>query len=81
MLAKNPNERYDADSLLKEDYFRQNLDESVDEEKAGKGFLNVVNSISTFTVGKNLRKSVMSYIIVILFNMIQKPFLNKYLYL
>ncbi len=63
MLAKNPNERYDADSLLKEDYFRQNLDESVDEEKAGKGFLNVVNSISTFTVGKNLRKSVMSYII------------------
>ena len=57
MLAKNPNERYDADSLLKEDYFRQNLDESVDEEKAGKGFLNVVNSISTFTVGKNLRYS------------------------
>ena len=63
MLAKNPNERYDADSLLKEEYFHQELDESMDEAKAGKGFLNVVNSISTLTVGKNLRKSAMSYII------------------
>lgn len=63
MLAKNPNERYDADTLLKEEYFHQDLDESGVEEKSGKGFLNVVNSISTFTVGKNLRKSAMSYII------------------
>ena len=63
MLAKNPNERYDADTLLKEEYFHQDLDESGEEAKAGKGFLNVVNSISTFTVGKNLRKSAMSYII------------------
>ena len=63
MLAKNPNERYDADTLLKEEYFHEDLDESVDEEKAGKGFLNVVNAISTFTIGKNLRKSAMSYII------------------
>jgi len=63
MLSKNPNERYDADTLLKEEYFHQELDESMDEAKAGKGFLNVVNSISTFTVGKNLRKSAMSYII------------------
>ena len=63
MLAKNPNDRYDADSLLKEGYFHQEMDESMDEAKAGKGFLNVVNSISSFTVGKNLRKSAMSYII------------------
>lgn len=63
MLAKNPNDRYDADSLLKEEYFHQEMDESMDEAKAGKGFLNVVNSISSFTVGKNLRKSAMSYII------------------
>jgi calcium-dependent protein kinase len=67
MLAKNPNERYDADSLLKEEYFHQeldeNMDESMDEAKTGKGFLDVVNSISTLTVGKNLRKSAMSYII------------------
>ena len=33
------------------------------EAKAGKGFLNVINSISVFTVGKSLRKSAMSYII------------------
>ena len=63
MLAKNPNERYDADALLKEEYFHHEGDESMDEAKAGKGFLNVVNSISAFTVGKNLRRSVMSYII------------------
>ena len=50
MLAKNPNERYDADALLKEEYFHHDLDESMDEAKAGKGFLNVVNSISAFTV-------------------------------
>ena len=35
----------------------------MDEAKTGKGFLDVVNSISTLTVGKNLRKSAMSYII------------------
>ena len=63
MLAKNPNDRYDADSLLKEEYFRQELDGNMDEAKAGKGFLNVINSISAFTVGKSLRKSAMSYII------------------
>ena len=63
MLARNPNERSDADSLLKEDYFRQDLNEIDEDKKEGKNFLNVVNSISTFTVGKNLRKSAMSYII------------------
>ena len=62
MLAKNPNDRYDADSSLKEEYFRQELDGNMDEAKAGKGFLNVINSISAFTVGKSLRKSAMSYI-------------------
>ena len=35
MLAKNPNERYDADTLLKEEYFHQDLDESGEEAKAG----------------------------------------------
>ena len=63
MLARNPNERYDADDLLKEEYFHQDLNEGDSEQKAGKSFLNVVNSISTLTVGKNLRKSAMSYII------------------
>ena len=44
--------------------YPKELDEiKMDEAKAGKGFLNVVNSISTLTVGKNLRKSAMSYII------------------
>ena len=63
MLTRNPNERYDADMLLKEQYFQQDLNESMDDEKAGKSFLNVVNSISTLAIGKNLRKSAMSYII------------------
>jgi calcium-dependent protein kinase len=64
MLNKNPNERYEADDLLKEEYFHDTDAELVSEEpKDDKEFLNVVNSMCTLTVGKNLRKSVMSYII------------------
>ena len=66
MLNKNPNERYEADDLLKEEYFNmeQNEGEPASEElKNEKEFFNVVNSMCNLTVGKNLRKSVISYII------------------
>ena len=66
MLNKNPNERYEADDLLKEEYFQmeQNEGEPASEElKNEKEFFNVVNSMCNLTVGKNLRKSVISYII------------------
>ena len=64
MLNKNPNERYEADDLLKEEYFHDTDAEPGSEEpKDEKEFLDVVNSMCTFTMGTNLRKSVMSYII------------------
>ena len=65
MLNKNPNERYEADDLLKEEYFHvENEGEPGSEEpKEDKEFFNVINSMCHLTVGKNLRKSVMSYII------------------
>ena len=68
MLCKNPNDRYEADDLLKEEYFHIDANEgdgiSENEKQDDKEFFNVVNSICNFTVGKNLRKSVISYIIV-----------------
>ena len=67
MLYKNPNDRYEADDLLKEEYFQVDANEEpVSEEnkkEKDKEFFNVVNSVCNFAVGKNLRKSVMSYII------------------
>ena len=72
MLYKNPNERYDADELLKEEYFHIDQNEEGGEEEEGKKvnnnkddkeFFHVINSMCNFTVGKNLRKSVISYII------------------
>ena len=64
MLNKNPNERYEADDLLKEEYFHDgDVEPGSEEAKDDKEFLNVVNSMCTFTKGKNLRKSVMSYIV------------------
>ena len=67
MLYKNPNNRYEADDLLKEEYFQieTNEEPGSEEEKKQKEkeFFKVVNSMCNFTVGKNLRKSVMSYII------------------
>ena len=67
MLCKNPNDRYEADDLLKEEYFHIDANEgdgvSENEKQDDKEFFNVVNSICNFTVGKNLRKSVISYII------------------
>ena len=68
MLYKNPNERYEADDLLKEEYFQMDVNEQEtcaedNKEDKDKDFFKVVNSMCSFTVGKNLRKSVMSYII------------------
>ena len=66
MLYKNPNDRFEADDLLKEEYFHieGNDGEQVSEEpKNDKDFFNVMHSMCNFTVGKNLRKSVISYII------------------
>ena len=72
MLYKNPNERYEADELLKEEYFHQddqNEEEPLSEEGKNvnnnndKEFYNVVNAMCNFTVGKNLRKSIISYIV------------------
>ena len=68
MLYKNPNERYEADDLLKEEYFQMDVNEQEtcaedNKEDKDKDFFKVVNSMCNFTVGKNLRKSVMSYII------------------
>ena len=70
MLYKNPNDRFEADDILKEDYFHMEgeegepgSEEANNNNKNDKEFFNVVNSMCTFAVGKNLRKSVMSYII------------------
>lgn len=72
MLYKNPNERYEADELLKEEYFHQddqNEEEALSEEGKNannnndKEFYNVVNAMCNFTIGKNLRKSIVSYIV------------------
>ena len=66
MLYKNPNERYEADDLLKEEYFHVESNEgeqASEEPRNSKEFFHVVNSMCNFTVGKNLRKSVISYII------------------
>ena len=67
MLYKNPNDRYEADDILKEEYFQIDANEeqgSEDNKKEkDKEFFNVVNSMCNFAGGKNLRKSVMSYII------------------
>ena len=69
MLHKNPNDRYEADDLLKEEYFHVEGEEGEpgseenNEKKNDKEFFNVVNSMCNITVGKNLRKSVISYII------------------
>ena len=71
MLYKNPNERYDADELLKEEYFHVDQNEEGGEEEEGKKventddktFFHVINSMCNFTIGKNLRRSVISYII------------------
>ena len=69
MLHKNPNDRYEADDLLKEEYFHMEGEEGEpgseenNEKKNDKEFFNVVNSMCNMTVGKNLRKSVISYII------------------
>ena len=67
MLYKNPNDRYEADDLLKEEYFHLDANDgdlvSENEKNNDKEFFNVVNSMCTFTKGKNLKKSVISYII------------------
>ena len=66
MLNKNPNERYEAEDLLKDEYFsgESGEEEAVSEEaKNDKEFFNVVNSMCSLTIGKNLRKSAISYII------------------
>ena len=66
MLYRNPNDRFEADDLLKEEYFHveTNDGEQLSEEpKNDKEFFNVVNNMCDFTIGKNLRRSVISYII------------------
>ena len=65
MLCKNPNDRYEASDLLKEEYFQVEAEgENVSEEpEKDKEFVNVINSMCNFAVGKTLRKSVISYII------------------
>ena len=65
MLHKNPNDRTEADDVLKEDYFQAEEEGEAGQEKQknDKEFFKVVNSVCNFTIGKNLRKSVTSYII------------------
>ena len=65
MLNKNPNERYEADDLLKEEYFHVENEGELgsEEQQEEKEFFKVINSMCYLTVGKNLRKSVISYII------------------
>ena len=69
MLSKNPNERWEAEEILKLPYFQEEQNEQVEQkeeekkESQNKIFFNVINNMRKFTVGKNLRKSIVSYIV------------------
>ena len=71
MLCLNPNDRSEAIALLKDDYFE------VNEEELEKGLMllvgggnlkkdyenvSVMNEIAKFTIGNNLRRSILSFI-------------------
>ncbi len=70
MLCLNPNDRSEAIALLKDDYFE------VNEEELEKGLalllggdkkkdyqnVSVMNEIAKFSIGSNLRRSILSYI-------------------
>lgn len=57
MLKKDPAERYDAADLLKLNYFKK-------EENALNSInIEMMNSLANFKIGRNLRRSIISYII------------------
>ena len=72
MLCINPNDRSEALSLLKDDYFQVN-DEELEKglffkfQSSGmkKDYENVsiMNQIAKFSIGTNLRRSILSYIV------------------
>ncbi len=72
MLCVNPNDRSEALSLLKDDYFQVN-DEELEkglffkfksaEMKKDYENVSIMNQIAKFNVGTNLRRSILSYIV------------------
>ena len=72
MLCVNPNDRSEALSLLKDDYFQVN-DEELEkglffkfksaEMKKDYENVSIMNQIAKFSIGSNLRRSILSYMV------------------
>ena len=72
MLNNDPNLRYDANSLLKDEYFEVDVEElgvekeeEENEENKNKEMfelVSVMNQISHYSIGNNFRRSVLSFI-------------------
>ena len=65
MLNNDPNLRYDANALLKDEYFEVEIDELEKEENENKELselVSVMNQICKYSIGNNFRRSVLSFI-------------------
>ena len=65
MLNNDPNLRYDANALLKDEYFEVEIDELEKEENENKELsemVSVMNQICKYSIGNNFRRSILSFI-------------------
>ena len=65
MLNNDPNLRYDANALLKDEYFEVEIDELEREENENKELselVSVMNEICKYSIGNNFRRSILSFI-------------------
>ena len=65
MLNNDPNLRYDANALLKDEYFEVEIDELEKEENENKELsemVSVMNQICKHSIGNNFRRSILSFI-------------------
>ena len=65
MLNNDPNLRYDANALLKDEYFEVEIDELGKEENENKELsemVSVMNQICKHSIGNNFRRSILSFI-------------------
>ena len=65
MLNNDPNLRYDANALLKDEYFEVEIDELEREKNENEEFnelVSVMNQICKYSIGNNFRRSILSFI-------------------